>query len=181
MKQLNKFVKVVAKICEIVHWVGAAFMAVMAICTAAAPQWLKYFVDLYGAEGGLSIYGFEVVFTDTAAAQNKTLGLFAIGGVILFGLVAMIFRNIYLIIKKSENSTPFQKDNVRMVREIGIFSIAIPIIGLIMGTVIRLAVGVDAIETSVNLDGVLMGIVVLCLTQIFAYGVALEKDVDGLL
>ena len=67
-----------------------------------------------------------------------------------------------------------------MVREICIFSIGIPVIGLIMSAIIRLAVGVDAVETSVSMGGVIMGIIVLCLTQFFAYGGALEKDVDGL-
>lgn len=96
-------------------------------------------------------------------------------------LMAMVFRNLYLIIKKSEGSTPFQKDNIRMLREIGIFSMVIPAVGLIMSTIIRLAAGVDAVEVSMHMDGFMMGIIVLCLTQFFAHGAELEKDVDGLL
>ena len=44
----------------------------------------------------------------------------------------------------------------------------------------RLVQGLDAVETSVNLYGFSMGIIVLCLTQSFAHGAALEQDVEGL-
>lgn len=99
----------------------------------------------------------------------------------LFSFMAMIFRNLYLIFKKSENSTPFQPDNVRMFREIGIFSISLPTVGLVMSGIIGLAVGFDVAHVSVSTNGFIMGIIVLCLTQFFAHGVELEKDVDGLL
>ena len=50
-----------------------------------------------------------------------------------------------------------------------------------MSVVIRLVLGVDTVETSVAFDGFVMGLIVLCLTQFFAHGVELEKDVNGLL
>ena len=183
MKKLNKIVKIVAKVLEIVHWVGAGLMVAAAICSGVASQWLGYFIDTnaLGSETEASVYGLEVALANSAGEVNtKTFMLFAVGAVIIYALVAMIFRNIYLIIKKSERETPFNEDNIRMLREIGIFSIAIPVIGLIMSTIIRLVVGVDATEISVKMYGFVMGIIVLCLTQFFAYGAELEKDVDGL-
>ena len=184
MKKLNKIVKVIAKILEVVHWVAAGLMAATAICSVAAPQWLGHFINIndLGTGDELSVYGFEVALGNAVGEVNTaTLLLFAIGSVIIFSLVAMIFRNIYLIIKKSESESPFNKDNIRMLKEIGIFSIAIPVIGLIMSTIIRLVVGVDAVEISVKMDGFVMGIIVICLTQFFVYAADLEKDVDGLL
>lgn len=68
-----------------------------------------------------------------------------------------------------------------MMREIGIFAIAVPVIGLTMSTIARLVLGVDHVETSVNMSGIFMGIIVLCLTQFFVHGSELEEDVDGLL
>ena len=65
-----------------------------------------------------------------------------------------------------------------MLREIGIFSIAIPIAGLIISVLIRI-INTD-IEASVNQSGVIMGIIVLCLTQVFVRGTEMEKDIDGL-
>ena len=93
----------------------------------------------------------------------------------------MIFRNLHLIIKKSEGRTPFQPDNVRMFREIGIFSIAVPAVGLIMSIIARIVIGVEVAEISNSFEGFVIGIVVLCITQFFAHGIEIEKDVDGLL
>ena len=184
MTVVNKITKIVAKILEIVHWVGAGLLVAVAICAGAAPQWLRTFMDTDAVkwDSEVSVYGLEVRLANTAGELDRTaLLLFAIGGAILFVLVAMIFRNLYLIIKKSAGSTPFQKDNVRMLREIGIFSMAIPVVGLIMAILIRLIVGLDGSETVVSLNGFVTGIIVLSLTQVFAYGASLEKDVDGLL
>lgn len=50
-----------------------------------------------------------------------------------------------------------------------------------MSVIIRLVIGVDAVEININQSGLFMGIIVLCLTQYFIYGAELEKDVDGLL
>ena len=138
-------------------------------------------LDTADASSGTSIYGFEMyMFTPGGELNLKAFIIFAVCGVILLSLMAMVFRNLHLIIKKSESSTPFQKDNVRMLNEIGYFSIAIPIVGLTFGIIARLILGVDAVEISNNLDGFIMGIIVLCLTSFFAHGVELENDVDGL-
>lgn len=184
MKSINKIAKVVTKILEIVHWVATVLMAVAAVCSAVAPQLLGYFVGIDTTENmaELSTYGFEITaaFSD-GKIDMKAFLVFAIGAVIILALMAMVFRNLYLIIKKSEGTTPFQKENVRMLREIGIFTIAIPVIGFVMSVIARLAIGYEVAEISNSMDGFIMGIIVLCLTQFFAHGVELENDVDGLL
>ena len=68
-----------------------------------------------------------------------------------------------------------------MMKEIGIFSIAVPVIGFIMSIIVRLVTGVETAEISIDMGGIFMGIIVLCLTQYFVHGADLEKDVDGLL
>ena len=52
-----------------------------------------------------------------------------------------------------------------------------------LGVLVILTMGglFDAVENSMDMNGVFMGIVVLCLTQFFVHGAELEKDVDGLL
>lgn len=180
-----RIAKITTKIIEVFHWVGVILMALTTICSLIAPKWVKYFVGIDAKEccgAELNVYGFEMI----APVKNgnfdmKILFLFGIGAVIILSLMAMIFRNLNLIIKKSENSTPFQTDNIRMLKEIGIFSISIPIAGLIISIISRLIFGVDNVETSVNVYGFSMGIIVLCLTQFFIHGTNLEKDVDGLL
>jgi len=185
MKGINKIATVVTKILEVFHWVATAIMAAAVFCAAVAPQWVGYFVsfdakECCGAE--LDVYGFEVKAAVTNGNVDMlTFLLFGIGAIIILALMAMVFRNMYRIFKKTENSTPFQQDNIRLLRQIGFFSIAVPVVGFLMSFVIRLVTGMEATEISVSQSGIFMGVVVLCLTQYFIHGADLEKDVDGLL
>ncbi|MFR1436451.1 MAG: hypothetical protein ACLSS9_14775 [Acutalibacteraceae bacterium] len=185
MKGIVKAAKIVTKIAEVFHWIGTALMLAATVCSLAAPDWVKYFVGINAKEccgAELNVYGFEIIApVKNSSVDMTTLFLFGIGAVIILSLIAMVFRNLNLIIKKSEGSTPFKPDNIRMLKEIGIFSFSIPVVGLLMSIVCRLILGIDAVETSVNFYGFFMGIVVLCLTQFFIHGAELQKDVDGLL
>ena len=185
MKGISKLAKIITKILEVFHWVGAGLMVVATVCSVIATEKIGYFVGLDIKEccgTNQVVYGFEVnaSYVD-GSIDMTTFLLFGIGAVIILILMAMVFRNVHLIFKKSENGTPFQKDNIRMLKEIGIFSITVPVIGLVMSVIIRLVIGVDAVEININQSGLFMGIIVLCLTQYFIYGAELEKDVDGLL
>ena len=183
--QTLKVGKIVTKILEIFHWVGMAILSVATVCALFVPSFVKYFVGVtpieeYGAP--IEIYGFEMVLpVENGNINMMALFLFGIGGVLILALMAMIFRNLNQIIKNAEKSTPFQKDNIQMMNKIGIFSIAVPIVGLVMSTITKFVMGVDTVEMSVNLEGFCMGIIVLTLTQFFIHGVNLEKDVEGLL
>ena len=185
MKCISKIGKIIMKILEIFHWVAAALMAAAAVCSVAASNYIGYFVGIdlkecCGAE--LSVYGFDVRSAVTDGNVDMTVFMiFGIGAVVILALMAIIFRNMHLIFKRSESETPFSKDNIRRMKKIGIFSIAIPVIGLIMSVLLRLIVGPDMVEISVDQSGIIMGIIVLGLTQYFAYGAELEKDVEGLL
>ena len=66
-------------------------------------------------------------------------------------------------------------------KKTGLFSIAVPLVGLVMSILMRLAVGPDYMEISVDLEGFVWGLLVLCLTQYFAHGARLENEVEGLL
>ena len=185
MKRINKLGKIITKVLEVFHWVGTILMAAATVCSVAAPNWVKYFVGFDAKEccgANLEVYGFEVnAPVVDGMIDTATFVVFGIGSMIIISLVAMVFRNLNQIFKKSENSTPFQKDNVRLIREIGIFTIAIPVIGLFVSIIARLVTGSEVAEISIDMSGILMGIIVLCLSQFFAHGVALENDVDGLL
>ena len=185
MKRINKLGKIITKILEVFHWVGAVLMVAATVCSVAAPNWVKYFVGFDAKEccgANLEVYGFEVNAPVVNGNTDMTsFMLFGIGAVIILAVMAMVFRNLHLIFKKSENGTPFQKDNIRMMKEIGIFAIVVPVIGFIMSIIVRLVTGVETAEISIDMGGIFMGIIVLCLTQYFVHGADLEKDVDGLL
>ena len=137
----------------------------------------------------LTSHGFEITAVQADGTLDMTAVLFfAVTAVICLSLMAMVYRNVYLIVRTAagttsfaREATPFQKDTIRMVREIGIFLISQSAVCLVMSIIARLFIGVEVAELSVNLDSLLMGVVALSLSQIFAYGTQLQEDVDGLL
>ena len=184
MKDINKLGTVITKIVEVCHWVGASLMAAATVCSAVAPAWVKYVVGFDAKEccgANLEVYGFEV---NAPVVNGETdmlaFMLFGIVATVILAVMAMIFHNLHFILKNSENVTPFRKENIHKMRQIGIFAIAVPVIGLIMSVIIRLIIGVETAEISIDMNGIFMGIIVLCLTQFFVHGVELEQDVDGL-
>lgn len=178
--KLSKAARVLAKIAEVAHWIGAVGMVVgLVLLLVMGRGAVIGDPGEPGTEAG--VYGFELaVVNEAGEADLAALGVLMVAGFLLMVPMAMTFRNVYLILKNSEGSTPFQPDNVRMVREIGWFLMALPAVGLVMSIVARLAVGVEA-EASVYMGSWLVGLVVLCLSQVFARGMELESDVDGLL
>lgn len=180
-KTLYKVTRVVAKIGEIGHWIAAVAALVGLVLTLVLGAGA---VSAGLAEAGreLNVYGFEVTaVTAQGEPDMPALRLVLVAGAMLYALMAMVFRNVYLILKSTENgASPFLPDNVRMVREIGIFFLAQPVVGLLASWIGRLILGPEA-EISVSLVGIVTGLVLLCLSQAFARGQALESDVDGLL
>lgn len=190
MKKINSVALVVSKILEVAHWVFVGLMLCLLVASLVAGQWMAPYlqrgVPLFGTE--LTTYGFElsVVGLD-GSIDMSALRLFCVGAVLILSLMAMVFRNVCLILKTtkgmtwfSKGDTPFQNDNTRMVREIGIFYMAVPVIGLVMSVIARLVIG-EAAEVNMNLEGFITGMILLCLSQAFSYGTRLQKDVDGLL
>lgn len=184
MEKINKVALALSKISEVFHWGLAIVMLATLICSITAADWLKDFLERYSPQHGINLsnYGFEVMVTDSAGNANiTTVFLFSIGATIIAVLMAMIFHNVYLIIKKAQKTTPFNEDNVRMLKRISLFAIAIPIVGFIMTSIIPVVVGINVTEIAVNLDGLTISILVYCLTRFFEHGVEIETDVDGLL
>lgn len=184
MKNIGKIALVVSKIVEILHWIGAAAAGVLFVCTFAAGSRIISLWDkgvLSESDNAATTYGFEIDILDGAGNLNlKAVALFSICAVVTLSLFAMIFRNLYLIIKNS-GKNPFSADNIRRLKEIGIFSIASPIICFFISVISRIVLGAGDGEIAVGMEGFITGILVLFLTQIFTYGAQLQKDVDGLL
>ncbi len=183
-KGIQTAAKVITKIIEIAHWVGVGLLAAVAVCSLVAPQFLKYLMSVgtLTVEKTVKVYSYESnVVTAAGTIDFPALCLLAVTGAVLCALMALVFRNMNQIIKSSEEGSPFQPDNIRRLRKIGIFSIADPIVSLIMSIVAFLVVGSEFAEISVDLGGFAMGVLVLCLTRYFIYGAKLEADTEGLL
>ena len=190
MKRLNTIVIVCSKIFEVCYWIADALMVLLLIGAFVMPERIASWIVSQDA-GELNIQGMEIAVqagnTGSIAPFSHALVIAAITGIVVCALMAMVFRNIYLIFRTargttwfSKGQTPFQPDNIRMVREIGIFCILIPVIQLVMSVIGMLVIRPESVEISVSMNGVVMGIIVLCLSQFFAYGTQLQEDVDGL-
>lgn len=194
MKNINKITMVVAKVIEIIHWMGVFFSSLLLIFSIVAKDEVISVIEsrssIYSVE--LNIYGFDVTAVNSTGETNMiSVTIFFLGAIIILALMAMVFRNIYMIIKTligenkfTKTTTPFQQDIIRMLKEIGIFSISVPVVGLILSLIIcalSIINGIDGTEISVDIQGFIIGLISFSLTNIFTYGAELEKDVDGLL
>ena len=186
---MKKFVTVLAKVLEVFHWVGSALTALGVFFIAIGRlDALRFVTDANETMPEISDGVFFVDLTGLSQEQVRTVFLvFFVALLFTMILTAMIFRNIYLVFKTaagetkfSKGRTPFQPDIVRMIREIGIFAIACPVIDMIASIVLQIAIG-DALEASVSFSGVVFGLVILCLSEFFQYGAKLQEENDGLL
>lgn len=188
MKSVNRAAVILTKILEVLHWFAAVAMVFVFIASTVAADWLEEILQKGSETLGSSLitYGFEMnVFHSDGKINMTAILLFSICAIIILSLMAMVFRNVNLILKTtlgktkfSKGQTPFQKDNTRMVREIGIFFISVPIVSLIMSVIVRAVLGVDYAEISVDFQSLIIGIIVLCLSQSFAYGNELQQQAD---
>lgn len=187
-KKFINITKIVAKVLEVMFFACAAVMVFAAVVSFASTQKFGNFLIEQVGNGTIATNGFEIMIQDSDGNLIPgAVRIFTFAGVFTMFFIAMIFRNIYLIIKTcegktwfSKGKTPFQKDVVRMVREIGIFSIMIPVTGFVMGIAARLFLGEDLCETSVQIVGIATGIAMICFSKIFEYGISLEEEVEGL-
>lgn len=187
MKQMPKFIMVLAKICEIGAWVLTICLILGLIVLAVNPAILQEpLTEALLAGEQWNINGMDVLITTGGQLNMAALAWTLVCGVITMSLTAMIIRNVYLIMKKvdgtiqfSDANTPFTPDITRMVREIGIFLVAIPLTELVFSWLMNLFLN-HTMEISVNLTGLLTGLVIWYLSRIFSYGQQLQSDVDGL-
>ncbi|MDH6604279.1 hypothetical protein OKW23_001438 [Bacilli bacterium PM5-9] len=191
MENLNTVAKISAKIIEISFWIVTGLVIIGLGLTIIYPNMFNEILQIDGANVYLKAEmsnDVTLMINQDGSVNFTTLRLGCILLVFICSIMAMIARNINLIFKSmdgtnknTKKASPFQLDVVRMVREIGIFFIAIPIITLIFELIMMTIYGPSTYSPSVDIHNVFTGIIVLCLSQVFAYGSKLEEDVDGLI
>lgn len=184
---LNKTATVAAKTAEVFYWVSVVLLFAGLIAYRIDSSLLKLFMDVGDGEFGISGYSIHILGANGQISAAAFIGAVIIG-ILVNSLMAMIFRNIYLIFKTSKGltkfskgATPFQSANIRMLREIGIFAVSIPVIEYIGDAIINVITGPSLIESSVSFTGITFGLAFLCMSQFFAYGAELQKESDGLI
>lgn len=188
--KLQKAVMIISAIAEVCYWIGSGMTAAIIISLAIGHTGLVSKLTSVDPEKGKDLVAFGFRISTLDSAGNTVWGtylIFFITLLMMLLLMGMICRNIYLIFKTSigetkfsKGRTPFQPDNIRMVKEVGFFLILIPVLGLIMSIIARIIYTASAIECSMDLHFIVVGLVVICLSRFFAYGMELQNDVDGL-
>lgn len=177
MKNNNilKVGKTVSKIVEILCWVGVAALLFVAVAGIVNTEWMTQNLI---SDSGITMNGIEMELNENASLASIVIGL--LGGVAGFIVMAILFNNLHKVLSTADEGVCFRAENIARIERIGWLSIAMPIIGFLTSVLVKLFGGPDALEISIDLTGVVMGILVLCLSQFFAHGVKLENDVDGL-
>lgn len=166
--------KVITAVLRVFSMIGVVLCLVMAVTALVNPQWLL-------ENGTFTVNGIEISRPleqiDNPAAPMAII--FLTGAVAMF-LVTLMMHRMHGIIVKTIEGTPFQPCTVKWMRQIGWCAVIMPLVGAAMSLVAAL-ISVGGIYAQLDLSGLLMGILVLCLTHVFAYGLELQQDVDGLL
>lgn len=188
--RLTKAATVLSKLLEIGYDIGAVTMTVVFVLFLLDKNFFPGILVKGGVTPGeaIGVHGFSLVVSNPdGTVNNAAMILFLLCGAITLELMAWVFRDVNLILrttqgltKFSRGKTPFQKDNVRMMREIGIFFLSTTVVQLIFSVIAALVIGPDRVESSVDMTGIVTGILMLCLSQVFALGMQMQNDMDGL-
>ncbi len=184
---LTKIATVFTKLFEVLYNVGAIAMTVAFVLVLLDPVVNTTVWGTVPMEE-LRVQGFSMRITGPDGSTDpKALAVFLLGGALILELMAWVFRNANLILRTTQGltkfsvgKTPFQKDNVRMMREIGIFFISIAVVEFIFSSIAVFIVGPELAEVSADMGGFIVGVLMLCLSQVFALGQKMQEDVDGL-
>lgn len=188
--KLTKAATILSKLLEIAYDIGAVTMLVGFVLFLLDKSLFPGVLVKGGVVPGeaVSVHGFSIALGNPDGTINSAaMILFLLCGAMTLELMAWVFRDTYLILrttqgltKFSQGKTPFQKDNVRMMREIGIFFISITVVQLIFSVIAALVIGPEQVESSVGMMGLVTGLLMLCLSQVFALGMQMQNDMDGL-
>lgn len=188
-RKLTKATEILSLVFEFFFLAVAAAYFIATILHFAKPATVQNWVTAMASETNneLKSAGFCVQVIRNGEYLRPGVLAILISGILANLCYTMIFRNVNLILRTmkgktwfAKGETPFQKDITRMVREIGIFLILIPVVQTIISAIFRPVIGMEIAEMSVDMSKIITGIVVLALSEIFAYDENLEKDVEGL-
>lgn len=186
-KAWNAVISIVSRVSEAAYFLlSAAMVALTVFSLAKGNGAVEAVLFSNGGDSSIGTNGFAIsIAGKSGEALPEALTLFSLVGIFTMFCMGMIFRNVRLIFKSAESEAEaegaafFNADVIRMVREIGMFCMAVPVIGFAAFAVGRLVLG-EEMEASVQLHGFALGFVVLCLSRFFARGMELEREVEGL-
>ena len=187
-KPFDRAVAALSRIFEIGLFAVSAIITILAILTLVMSERLIEFVQSQPASYSTYLLGLNVTISgENSALIPKALFIMLLAAAVTGILTALIFRNVNLILRTamgktqfSIGATPFQPAIVRLIKEIGILSIIISVVYCVSYGLEKALCGNLISGMAIPFSPAAFGVIILCLSRVFAYGVELEQDVDGL-
>lgn len=160
--------QILAKIAFVFSIVGASVCAGGALCT----------MTWYTGGQVLSIFGEPITFYADGKGINQILAILLSDLVCLTAdAILLSFAGRYFNTEQSEG-TPFTENGAKLIRNLGIRCIYMPIVAIVVATVITVCLGAERSGDISNLPSIVTGIILILASLIFRYGAELEKERD---
>ena len=174
MHRLNKGALIICRVLAVFNWIAmaASLLGLIAVWTGITAEQLPLLHNLGVTVGGMNL--------SLNPAENHILpgtqAIVFIGGAALSLARALMFHGVSAVLLTArETGTPFLPSVVKHLQQVGVLSIAQPLIVLVVGLLTA-----NHLRTELDFTSAVIGLMVLCLSQYFAQGVLLQRDVDGM-
>lgn len=174
MRRLNKCVLIICRVLAAFSWLAmaASLLGLIALWAGLTAEQLPLLHNLSVTVGGVNL--------SLNPAENSILpgtqAIVFLGGAALSLARALMFHGVNAVLLTAhEAGTPFLPGVVKHLQQAGLLAIAQPVIVLITGLLTA-----NHLRTELDFTSAVIGLMVLCLSQYFAQGVLLQRDVDGM-
>lgn len=157
LQKTSKVFAVIARVAEIVNYVGAAICIAAIPVLFAAPDKLKYFIGGQENDQIFQMLSENLEYKNAMVIFLILLILFTLACAYLFRKIGTLFRNI------NKDYSPFIPENVKLIRFIAVF------------------VAVIMLFEAGFIPAILIGLMLWAVSLLFDYGCELQNESDEIL
>ena len=157
LQKTSKVFAVIARVVEIVNYVGAAICAVAIPVLFINQDKLKYFVDGQESDKFFQMLSSNMEFKTAMSIFLVLLIIFTRANAYLFRKIGKLFRNI------NKDYSPFTPENVKLIKFIAVFIAVITLLELGL------------------IPAVFVGFVIWAVALLFDYGCELQTESDEII
>ena len=157
LQKTSKVFAIIARVIEIVNYVGAAICAAAIPVLFVAPDKLKYFISGQESDQFFQMLSRNMEFKSAMAIFLVFLIALTLASAYLFRKIGTLFRNI------NKDYSPFVPDNVRLIKIIAVF----------VAVIVLVEAGV--------IPAILIGLMLWAVALLFDYGCELQNESDEIL
>lgn len=168
-----------------------AYAASMALLIVAAVHVVINPDAISTSDGGplsVNLFGMNISLNNMSVYAVRSLN--SVPGVVvylLFGcaqaaMCFLAFGKVRSVIEYAQSQPPFRWENVEKLRQAGGLFLGTVALQLVFALVSMIfAYGAMSFSVQLKFDNIVIGIIVLCVSELFAQSVRMQEDVDGLL